>query len=239
MKKIAVFAEGLGEQIFVRTLLQCLIPLDQLSFACYRLLGNSSQEVPYRYAAEQPQVYFEIYNVGNDEKVLTAILDRINWLLSRGFVKVIGLRDMYSDSYRKRASLIDNRTIQKYIDTTNSEIDKRHHSEYIHFHFSIMELEAWWLAMYDLFPKIDERLTIEFIRSRLGYNLATINPETEFFHPAQDLKEILALVGLDYDKHRGDVEGIVKWIDDADILHATENNRCGCFESFYNDLAAY
>jgi hypothetical protein len=38
----------------------------------------------------------------------------------------------------------------------------------IHFHFAIMELEAWWLCMYTLLTKIDNRLTVELIAEQFG-----------------------------------------------------------------------
>jgi len=72
MKKIAIFVEGQGEQIFIRNLLFCgdLVNLSEVSFECIDLRGNPT---PFPYRNPNAEVHFQIVNVGNDEKVLSAI----------------------------------------------------------------------------------------------------------------------------------------------------------------------
>jgi hypothetical protein len=106
----------------------------------------------------------------------------------------------------------------------------------INFHFAIMELEAWWLSMHNLFAKIDSRLTVSFIENHLGYNLANIEPEKRFFHPSLEIDKIFQLVESSYKKHFSDVESITANIDSQDISDATNNNRCSCFQKFCDDL---
>jgi len=53
MKKVAVFVEGQGEQVFVRHLLYYLLEPTKFSFECLRLRSENLEEVPYAYENEQ------------------------------------------------------------------------------------------------------------------------------------------------------------------------------------------
>ena len=56
-----------------------------------------------------------------------------------------------------------------------------------------MEIEAWFLADHSLFSKIDESLTPEYIKTKLGLDLINDDPEKECRHPAKDIDNILCL----------------------------------------------
>ncbi len=60
MKKVAIFVEGQGEQIFVRHLLNNLIGANQLSFECLCLRAGNLDKVPYTHKNEQAEVHFLI-----------------------------------------------------------------------------------------------------------------------------------------------------------------------------------
>ena len=236
MKKIAIFVEGQGEQIFIRNLLFHLIDPSKFSFRCLRLRADTEHDVPYQFPNPNAEVHFQILNVQGDESVLSAIREREELLFSNGFTKVIGLRDMYSDAYRKRSREIDDQVTQEFVDRTNETIDQMSNAERIRLHFSIMELEAWWLSMYNLFSKIDARLTQRLIEEELSYDLSKIDPQKAFFHPAREVEKIFELIGSRYDKSRDDVEKITSRIDSSDISNATENNRCDRFSKFCEEL---
>lgn len=236
-QKIAIFLEGQGELIFTRNLLYHLNDPAKFSFECFKLHACSQQEVPYEYKNPSAEVHFKIINVGNDERVLDAIAENENKLLKQGFHKIIGLRDMYSKAYRKKSkNVIDNEVTRQFIEAVTLVIAGMNNPDKINFHFSIMELEAWWLSMYNLFAKINDQLTVNFIENNLGYNLANIEPEKKFFHPSLEIDKIFQLVESNYKKHFSDVESITSNIDSQDISDATKNNRCSCFRKFCDDL---
>jgi hypothetical protein len=240
VQKVAVFVEGQSELIFVRNLLYHLIESAKFSFECFKLHANSQQEVPYEYKNPHAEVHFQIINVGNDEKVLDAIKERKDRLLSKGITKIIGLRDMYSKAYRiKSKNIIDDDVTQQFIEAVTTAIAEMNNADKISFHFAIMELEAWWLSMYNLFSKINELLTVIFIEEKLGYNLSKIDPEKAFFHPAHELDKILKLVGVSYKKHFDDVESITSKMDYSDISDALNNNRCDCFRKFCDEIHSF
>lgn len=239
MKKIAVFVEGQGEQIFVRNLLFQLIDPSKFRFDCFRLKADNLEQAPYSFRNPNAEAYFEIVNVEGDRQVLKIIKKRERKLFEKGFTKIIGLRDMYSEQYRKRSSSIDDELTRKFIEGANNVIATMSQPDRISLHFAIMELEAWWLSMYNLWKKIDSRLTPSFIKDNLGYNLAQVNPQSDFFHPAVEVGKILRLAKSSYDKQFKEVESITSNIEPADIGEATENNRCERFHKFCTALAAY
>lgn len=101
---------------------------------------------------------------------------------------------------------------------------------------AIMELEAWFLAMYDIFSRINSRLSVDYIEKELGFNLADIDPQTEFFKPAEEVHRIFQLVGLRYQKSTHDVESICSRINTNDLCNAFKNRRCSSFRDFYQEM---
>lgn len=243
MKKVAIFVEGQGEQIFVRYLLIHLLDPAKFSFECLRLRAKQLEDAPYSYGSEDAEVYFQIVNVQGDTGVLQTIRRREKGLLAEGYSKIIGLRDMYSEAYRDiAAGKIDDAVTQRFIKGANDTIATMSQPEKIHLHFAIMEFEAWWLCMYTLLAKIDSQLTVEYIAEQLGYDLSTLDAETAFFHPVATLNQILSLVGGRYEKHFSEVESIMSKMtfdDICEILLGENPPRCNSFKRFGEELMSY
>ena len=237
MKKIAIFTEGQSEQIFIRHLLINLIGYGDLSFKCKKLYRDSFDDVPYQFDSPDPKFHFLIINTCGDEKVLSVIIERVDTLRSAGFEKFIGIRDMYCDIYQKKSpDRIDEALNQQIIISANKAIQNMDNPNQIILHFSVMEMEAWILSMYNLFPKINENLTLDFINENLGYNLSEIDPQQEFYKPSEDLNNIFSLVGLSYKKKFSQMESICSNIVGLDYENAIENGRCKNFVNLYSDI---
>jgi ornithine carbamoyltransferase len=98
-----------------------------------------------------------------------------------------------------------------------------------------MEVEAWFLAMKDIFLNLDSRLTVEYIKQHTTIDLNVLNPETAFFHPTQVLKQIYALAGgKEYDKSKGDISALASFIGKQDIENLLASSDS--FKSFYYAL---
>jgi len=111
---------------------------------------------------------------------------------------------MYSQAYKEESRSIDNDVTQRFINGANETLIKKASCpEKIVICFAIVEVEAWFIAMYKLFEKIDKRLTSEYIKNKIGIDLENVNPETAFFHPANQMETIYRLAGKHYDKHKG------------------------------------
>jgi hypothetical protein len=240
MKKIAIFTEGQSGLIFVRKLLLTIIDNSVLSFQCLKLFSDREHEVPYTYPNPNSNVHFLIVNAGNDSKVLSAIKDREERLINKGYEKIIGLRDMYSAEYHKLSpKVINDRVLRQFIERASGIIQTMTHPDKIVICFSIMELEAWFLSMYTIFRKIKPALSVEYIDRQLGINLRTIDPQKQFYKPSVQLEKVLDLCGIRYDKTEHDVEMITSKIESGDFEVAIENGRFEKLKMFYDLLGSY
>lgn len=238
MTKVAIFVEGQSEQIFIRHLLLRTMDCSKVSFSCLRLYAGKTVPARFDYSNPHAEMSFLIVNVGQDEKVLSEIKEREEDLIKQGFDRIIGLRDMYSEKYLKRSpSGIDNSVTTAFIDGWNSTIQSMSKPSKIKIHIAIMELEAWFLGMYNLFGRINSRLSVDYIEKELGFNLPDIDPQTEFFNPAQEVHRIFQLVGRRYQKSTHDVESICSRINANDLCNAFKNRRCSSFRDFYEEMS--
>ena len=237
MSKVAIFVEGQSEQIFIRHLLLRTMDCSKVSFTCLRLYAGKTVPARFDYPNPHAEKSFLIVNVGQDEKVLSEIKEREEDLIKKGFDRIIGLRDMYSEKYLKRSpSGIDNSVTMAFTNSWNSTIQRMSNPSKIKIYIAIMELEAWFLAMYNIFSRINSRLSVDYIEKELGFNLANIDPQTEFFKPTEEVDRIFQLVGPPYKKSEHDVESICSRIDINDFSNAFENGRCISFKNFYDEI---
>jgi len=237
MKKIAIFTEGQSEQIFIRCFLGVKLGWERISFKCFRLHRNQMEQAPFEHPNENAETYFLIVNVGNDASVLSAIKEREKMLVQKGYEKIIALRDMYSKAYCDRAgSTINNAITQEFVIGFQETIQKMSCPDRIKMHFAIMELEAWFLGMYDIFKKINSALTIDYINQNLGFTLNLIDPQDSFFKPTNAMNRIYNLVGMRYRKSEHDIESLCSKMDISDFSNALENGRCASFKDFCDEI---
>lgn len=179
--------------------------------------------------------HFMIVNVQNDEKVITAIIERQNTLVEKGFSKIIGLRDMYSERYCiKYNGLVSIDGIKNIQDTTNEIIRKQPFKDNIKIFYSIMEFEAWFLSMPEIFIKLSNNLTKERISEVLNMNIFDESLEYKILKPANVIGKIFNILGEDYKKSEEQIERIVSVIDEEDIKHAMSKSIS--FNNFYKEL---
>lgn len=241
MRKVAIFAEGQTELIFVRDFLLRLIDPSKLSLECMELLAHKLYPVLYSHSCPNPEMHFMIINVHGDEGVLSSIREREKSLIEKsGYEKIVGIRDMYSEAYQKLSRGVINDDISnQFIQRHNSTIQKMTYHDRIKLYFAIMEIEAWFLAMYNIFQKIDSGLTNDIIQEKLGIDLKNIDPQIAFFRPSEQVNDIFVLCGRKYSKRRGDCELICNRMDVEDFDNARENGRCKNFDAFYQEIREY
>jgi len=146
---------------------------------------------------------------------------------------------MYSKEYREAAKSqgIKEEINQKFIDRHYSTIQTiAENPDKIDFHFAIMELEAWFLGIKDLFLDFDKTLTNEKIKTKLNINLYDTDPEKEIFHPASLINNIMKLIDDSYDKKKGEVNKFMGRISKEDFNALFESNKCETFNQFCNSI---
>lgn len=243
MIKTAIFVEGQSELIFTRELLLKYFEYQNVRLECFNLLNDQDlNPTEYAFPNNSAEFYFQILNIGNDQKVISSILKREKYLFSenQGFHKIIGLRDMYSKEYRetvKNAS-IDIALNQKFINTHQETIKvKSLYPDKIYFHFAIMELETWLIAISNIFERLHKDLNNELVKENIGIDLISINPENEIFHPASLIDKIFQIVGESYDKKKGEINKFLALIDRNDFLELLESEKCDSFNRYCESLS--
>ena len=239
MRKVAVFVEGQTELVFVRELLAKWYDYDskKIGFSCYNLLSNEFCDTSYQYGDETSENYYLIVSVGNDNSVLGKIRARMPFLIKGNYDVIIGLRDMFSDSYIKDAKgrEIKDDVTKMHIEAVKEQIAAIENGEKIAFHYAIMEVEAWLLGMYQYLERIDERLTPDYIKKNVGLDL-TQDPETTIFHPAVELGKIYESVGKLYGKHDSDISTIMSILTKDDFSNLMASGKCNSFTAFMGSL---
>ena len=241
MIKTAIFVEGQSELIFTRELILKFFEYQNIWIECYELFNDQNlNPTEYEFVNREAEFYFQILNIGNDNKVVSSILKREKYLFSENqcFDKIIGLRDMYSKEYREivKDSQIDTIINTRFIENHKKTIQTLSlHPEKIHFHFAIMELESWLLGISGIFERFNSELTTNKISQVIGIDLNN-DPETNIFHPANVIDEILKIANDSYDKKKSEVNKFLGRIDRKDIIDLLNSNKCNSFNSYCDSL---
>jgi hypothetical protein len=239
MKKIAIFVEGQTELIFVREYLLKQFEYQGIDLECRNLFKDEKiQSAEYDFPNKEAKVHFQIINVGNDTSVLQRILKREQLLWNAGYERIIGLRDMYSSDYieaMKQPREIKPELNRKFIEGTNKTLEqKAKEPQNIKFHFAIMELEAWFLGIPELWER--KGISNQSIKDKIGFDLSTIDPETTFLHPAETIKDILKIINEPYRKQASEVESLVSCIEKQDFEDLQNSQKCNSFKEFTSNL---
>ncbi|NES72889.1 MAG: hypothetical protein F6K24_50685, partial [Okeania sp. SIO2D1] len=148
----------------------------------------------------QTKYYVLIYDCGTDSSVASDISDQYTALIQNGYSKIIGLRDVYPTLIAEKGKL------EKGLRYSLRGKD----SAYII--LAVMEIEAWFMAEWNHFSKVDTRLTLTAIQTALGFN-PEIDDMEERPHPSEDLDNIYKCVSRSYKKKKKQVNTIVDSLD--------------------------
>lgn len=238
MRKFAIFTEGQSELIFVRELLLRYVDASKMWLLCQELLSHRYSDVGFEYKCPKPEIFILLVDVHGDEGVLSSIKEREKGLIDNGrFERIIGLRDMHCELYLKKSPDKINVIVSEMI-VQNSRlvIQNMCYSDKIKVCFAVMELEAWFLGMYNLFKRINPILNIDYIRKHTGIDLKEIDPEKIFYQPSREVNTILNLCGMEYKKKKREVENIARNMTANDFGDARENNRCEHLDEFITEI---
>jgi len=193
MIKISIFVEGQTERIFLEKFLEEYFNPAEFVVESCRLIGNKISVIRTRKIYSGIQVYFLIYDVGNDERVASALLERAeNMINNKGYNHLLALRDLYPKHIQEK---------NRVVNAMQREFNKYSYSNKLKLILAIMEIEAWFLADYNLFSRMNSQLTPEYIQEETSYDLVNDNPES-YYHPSKVVDDIYKLIGQRYKKRK-------------------------------------
>ncbi len=231
-KKIACFVEGQTEQIFVERLFQEIAGYKKISIETYKFQGCKANRIiqPHKLSTIKDAPFFVLlYDCGCDAHVVSDIGKQHESLTNKGYEKILGLRDLYPKSLSEKGQveagikgglkLVQSMGIPIYIT------------------LAVMEIEAWFLAEWHYFEKLDNRLSPDFILQELGLDLINIDVEQRP-HPSQDLKDIYRLVSRKYDKNEKAAQEIINNLD-YDFLYLHLVNSVKQLKKFIYEIDSF
>ncbi|MEZ5070849.1 MAG: DUF4276 family protein [Bacteroidales bacterium] len=209
MKRLAIFVEGLTEQILVRHMLQNVLDQNRIAVQTVKVTGghNVRMSMTIMRAAHvdnRTEYYVLVYDCGGETNVKSYLLAHRDKLVATGYTMILGLRDVYPSFGREE--------VPRLLKGLNAHLPQRGARTKIH--LAVMETEAWFLGEYRHLRKVSRKLTPEFIEKHLGFNPKRENMEDRN-RPAEDMKAVYRLVGHDYTKKRDRLNAVVSKLDFA------------------------
>lgn len=207
MKKLAIFVEGLTEQILVRYMLQSLLDRNRIAIQAVKITGGHNIRMSFTvmraaHVDHQTEYYVLVYDCGGETNVKGYMMAQRDKLVASGYTMIIGLRDVYPNFMREE--------IPKLIRGLNYRLPQNRARTKIF--LAIMETEAWFLGEYRHLRKVSRKLTPEFVHKHLGFNPKSGNMEKRE-HPSEDMKAVYHLAGHDYTKKRDRLNAVVSKLD--------------------------
>lgn len=229
MRKLAIFVEGLTEQILVRQMLQAVLDRNRIAIQTVKITGGHNVRMSFTvmkaaHVSRQTDYYVLIYDCGGETNVKSYLLARRQKLISSGYQMVLGLRDVYPNFERK-----DVNKLQKGLNFKLPQKRAR-----THIHLAIMETEAWFLGEFHHLKRVSRILTPEYIEKRLGFNPRTDDMEA-LDSPTEDLKAVYRLAGHDYTKKRDRLNAVVSKLDFQYFTHGL-CERMPSLDKFVSEL---
>lgn len=193
MHKLAVFVEGYTEILFVQRLISEIAGSHNIIIEQQRIRGGkkAKRSISVTKAASKvndEKYYVLVMDCGGDDLVKSRILEEHLNFSNSGYQKIIGIRDVrpkFSLNEIPRLEI----SLRKYVKTSLIPVE---------FILSVMEIEAWFLAESQHFPKVHPSITLESIKLNLGFdpenNDMSLRPT-----PTADLQSAYLLSGEKYE----------------------------------------
>jgi hypothetical protein len=229
MKKLAIFVEGLTEQILVRHMLQAVLDRNKIAIQTVKITGGHNVRMSFTvmraaHVNNLTSYYVLVYDCGGETNVKGYLMAHRQKLVSNGYQMILGLRDVYPNFQRE--------DVGKLLRGLNHKLQQKGARTRIH--LAVMETEAWFLGEYSHLRKVSRKLTPEFIEKHLGFNPKMENMEDRD-QPANDMKAAYQLVGHDYTKKRDRLNAVVSKLDFNYFTHGL-TDRMTSLDKFVTEL---
>lgn len=236
--KTAIYVEGVTEAGFVYQMIGEKYQWDwtRLRMECLNLIPKEASCDLRDIGLEEAPDYFLIYDSGSDTSVVSDIREKYQGHKDQGFDKVVGLRDVFSESYIELYGRQQSQEhISEFINDIQEPFSELDNTGFIRVRFAIMETEAWLLAMNDVFKKIDGQLDEKGLMNLAQVDICQ-DPQTCYFHPFTKLEDIFKSIGRNYSKHWREIKEIVFKLKWADFEQLYQSGKCTSYREFCDSV---
>ncbi|MGN5345221.1 MAG: hypothetical protein ACOKSU_24985 [Pseudomonas sp.] len=191
---MAFFVEGYSEMLFVDKLVTEIAGAHKVLVEQRQVKGGvtvpkSMITVKAASIEDGHEFFVLIIDCGGDQLVKSRLLEEHEGLTKAGYEKIICIRDVRPDYSRDEIPDLE-RGLRYKVKTSLAPVD---------FVLSTMELEAWFLAEFNHYSKIDASINSEEIHKLIGYHPETDDPSLRDF-PTDDLTRCYGIAGKTYTK---------------------------------------
>lgn len=238
--KYAVYVEGQSELLFVADVLQKYYNYDpaRCGFLCINLTADDFERMAFPQQGDENSTdYYQIVNVNNDNLVVSKLRKDIPGLLAQGYNVILGLRDVFGDTYKQiiaNQPVIDRAKIEQMHAAQTLAINAPAGSD-CRLHFAIMEYEAWMLALIENYV-VSKGKEIGEIVGQTGLDITGDDLETSVYHPYPLAQKIFQACGEDYHKHGKESFSFLSTLTVADYEQLRHSGRCASFAKFIDSL---
>ena len=207
-KKLAIFVEGLTEQIFLRKLIEEIAGEKRIDVHAltYGSKVIAALELTKKRLIRKDLKYFVLLmNCQNDEKVKSVVLEQRPYLVKAGYSLILGFRDLYPKT------LADLPMVKKKMayGLPTAGVPT-------HIVLAVTEIEAWFLQDHTHYSKIDAALDHTKFKATFGFD-PTVDSAEDVPWPSDLLHRIYRSVGKAYRKSRGQIQRTVSVLDYAEM----------------------
>jgi hypothetical protein len=213
LKKIAIFVEGQTEKIFVEQFLQEYFGVHTIELEFQKRLGKTLTKVTGSRQNPFAEYTISIIDMAGDSNVFSALYERAEKMIQEGYLSLLAIRDVYPQYSRDQ--------IDPVLQNFSNLFIQFSFRDRLYPIFAIMEIEAWFLADYNVFSRINPLLTPELVKERLNIDLIETNPQS-YEHPAGVIDKIYRLFGETYQKHEKQAYQLVYKLDYDYLVCAEE-----------------
>lgn len=194
VRKLAIFVEGYTEILFMEHFISEIAGAHNVIIEHRKIRGGSKVKrsmsiVKASRQATGEKYYVLLIDCGGDALVKTRIQEEHENFTRHGYTKIIGMRDVRPDfTYADIPKLESG--LKKYMKTALIPVE---------FVLAVMEIEAWFLAEHNHFPKIDPSITVTAIKATLGFD-PEVDDLARRSNPESDLNSCYMIGGKKYEK---------------------------------------
>lgn len=216
LNKVAIFVEGLTEELFVVQLITELAQNNGLQIEVAKQWRGKVSLSASKKPNSSTTLYVLVVNCANDEQVKTQINLQYQSLRSAGYTAILGLRDVYPFTSQDIPKITQH--LQTSLPTTAPQPTM---------HLAVMEVEAWFIDEHTHFPRISYELDVGNIAAH-GFDIGN-TPAEDWTHPADTLDKIYKIANARYMSNKGEktkrrIERTVNAISYTD-LYITSRSR--------------
>jgi hypothetical protein len=213
MRRLAIFVEGLTEELFAERFLTEFTKGRGLSIEKQRASGGkvnqrSFTRITSPSASSPSQFYALIVNSGTDHRVKSDIMENYDSLVAQGYRTIVGMRDAYPEAKTLAEVSKLRRSLSYKVKTAPCDVK---------FVLGVMEIEAWFISEHTHFSRISTKLNLGRIKTAMGFDPSRDDIQNRSC-PTNDLKAIYRLARIEYTKEEASIRRTLTALNHTEVV---------------------